>query len=228
MENNTIFSSLKNIALLQDLPEQALSYLGSLGRIQHFDRNEYISLQGHGNGKVLFIQKGTAKVVHTDEDGREYIHNIIGEGYLLPGASLFSHESLPASVQSMTDSTVIVIPQVSFEEVVLQYPCTLKKLIMEMNRRIYQLYDWQQKLAVGDSNDKMMSLLNRLADEHGNCKTDGIHIKLPITQMEMAQIIGVRRESLNRMWSRLQKKSVVVIQNNEWILSSTWRSQLPV
>jgi CRP/FNR family cyclic AMP-dependent transcriptional regulator len=47
---------------------------------------------------------------------------------------------------------------------------------------------------------------------------DGIHVKLPVTHGEMAHMIGLTRESVNRIRNQLRREGVISGDRDEWIL----------
>lgn len=53
---------------------------------------------------------------------------------------------------------------------------------------------------------------------HRHTKAYGVHVKLRITHSEMAHMIGMTREFVNRVWTQLRRDGVLSGARNEWVL----------
>lgn len=221
-----MFEFFRTLSLLSDVPDSAIQTLCKLSRQQFYNRNDILIEQEANVGTVFFVQSGFIKLVRMDEEGRECIQRIVGEGFLLPGTSLFYHDPLPTFAHCLTDATVIAVAQRDFEEWVAPFSKTLMRLAGEMNRRVYHMYQWTHQLAVSDTTQRVHYFLQYWASTYGYPETDGVHIDFPITQTEMAQLLGIRRESVNRVWNDLRKRRVLRGHNQSWILDADWHVQI--
>ena len=87
-----------------------------------------------------------------------------------------------------------------------------------MGKRILQLQSKLQEIALFDSHDRVVALIRHLAEEHGQQQSDGVHLKLPVTHSEMARMIGMTRESVNRVWNQLRRDGGLEGDKDEWLL----------
>ncbi|QSO51995.1 Crp/Fnr family transcriptional regulator [Alicyclobacillus curvatus] len=211
------------LPLFSDVPTSALESLCKLSHTAHHRKNKMLIGQQANERTIFFIQSGYVKLVRVDEDGRECIHRIVRDEFFLPGTSLFYHDPLPVSAYCLTDATIIEVPQAEFERWLEPFPKTITRIAGEMNRRLYQMYEWAHQLAVSGTLERVHFFLDQLATTYGYTEADGVHIDLPVTQTEIAQMLGVSRESVNRVWNTLRRSHLLHVQNQSWVLSPDWQ-----
>lgn len=209
---------LREISLFKDLTTDELSAIYNLAVEHSYGRGEYVFLEGQQREAVYFIRKGLIKVLKVDEEGREHIVNILGRGHMFPHVGFFQDTPYPGTAQVMEPSVILAIRCVQFDALLTEYPTITRKVMRVMGNRILQLQSKLQELALFDSHERVTALLRHFAEEYGHEEIDGVHVKLPITHGEMAHMIGMTRESVNRVWSQLRKNGIISGERDEWIL----------
>jgi CRP-like cAMP-binding protein len=66
-----------------------------------------------------------------------------------------------------------------------------------------------QDLLALDATARIAKKLLELADAHGEVTDDGIRIRLPLTQRELGQMVGVTREKINRALEQFEQRGVL-------------------
>lgn len=221
-----MFDFFRSLPMFSDIPNAALETLCQQSSTRHYRKNHMMIEQESSDSTVFFIQSGFIKMLRMDDEGRECIHRIAGEGFVLPGTSLFYHDPLPEFVYCLTDVTVIEIPQQTFEQWIEPFSKALIQLAGEMNRRLYHMYEWSHQIAVSDVHERVCYFLEELITTYGRVEADGVHVTLPLTQAEIAQMLGVRRESVNRIWNELRRKQVLQLHKASWVVSHDWQTRI--
>ncbi len=213
---------LRNIDLFHDLTDEELTRVNSITTRHHYDRGEYIFMEGQTREAVYFVERGLVKVFKVDSEGREHIVSILGATQMFPHVGLFDDSPYPGTAEVISSSTLLAVRSKPFEELLLDNPGIMRKLMKVLGRKILQLQGKLHELAVYDTHDRVSALLRHFVEEHGQILTDGIHLKLPVTHAEMAQMIGSSRESVNRIWNEFRRKGVLSGDKDEWIISKEW------
>lgn len=175
-------------------------------------------MEGHEREWVFFIRHGLIKVLKVDEEGREHIVNILGRGQMFPHVGFFQDGPYPGTGQAVEPTTLLSIRCLQFDALLMEFPDITRKVMRVMGERILMLQAKLQELAIFDAHDRVIALLRHIAEEHGHDKPDGVHVKLPITHGEMAHMIGMTRESVNRVWNQLRRDGVLSGERDEWVL----------
>jgi CRP/FNR family transcriptional regulator, cyclic AMP receptor protein len=75
--------------------------------------------------------------------------------------------------------------------------------------KILQLQRRLQEVISGDVYHKVVMTLLRLVDEYGVSKDESIFISLPLTHQDFANMLGLSRESVNRVLNQLKKENLI-------------------
>jgi len=208
----------RDIALFKDLTANELERINNLAVEHKYERGEYIFMEGQAREAVYFIRRGLVKVLKVDEEGREHIVNILGKGQMFPHIGFFQDGPYPGTAQAIEPSALLSIRCLQFDALLMEYPDISRKVMRVMGEKILMLQSKLQELALFDSHDRVIALLRHFAEEHGHIGPGGVHVKLPITHGEMAHMIGMTRESVNRVWNQLRRDGVLTGDRDEWVL----------
>ncbi|MBX5436417.1 MAG: Crp/Fnr family transcriptional regulator [Alicyclobacillaceae bacterium] len=210
--------TLREIELFRDLTDSELRQIHALAVERRYHRGEYVFMEGDDREAVFFIRRGLIKVLKVDEEGREHIVSILGAGQMFPHVGFFQEGPYPATAQAMESSILLSIRTSQFDTLLTEHPDIARKVMRVMGQKILQLQAKLQELAVYDSRQRVEALIRHFVEEHGTRQPDGVHLKLPVTHGEMAQMIGMTRESVNRIWNQLRREGVLSGERDEWIV----------
>lgn len=209
---------LREIELFRDLTAEELQRVHALAAERRFERGEYVFMEGQEREAVYFIRRGLIKIFKVDEEGREHIVTILGAGQMFPHVGFFQEGPYPGTAQAMEKSVLLAIRTAAFDALLVEYPDIARKVMRVMGQRILQLQEKLQELAVFDSRERVVALIRHFAEEHGEVRPDGVHLRLPVTHGEMAHMVGMTRESVNRIWNQLRREGALTGERDEWIV----------
>lgn len=208
--------SLRKINIFRDFTVEQLTEIQRMANRHTYERGDTIFLEGHEREFVFFILRGLVKVFQVHKDGRQHIVNILGTGEMFPHIGFFSRVSYPGTAQTLDTSTLLSIRCFQFDAFLEAHEDITRKVIDMMSTQISRLQLKVQELSLYDSRDRVIALLKHLAEEHGKICGSKAHIRLPLTHSEIAQMIGVTRESVSRVWSELRREGVITGRSDQW------------
>ena len=209
---------LQEIILFKDLTDEELRKVHNLASEHKVAKGEFVFMEGEDREAVYFIRRGLIKVFKVDEEGREHIVNVLGAGQMFPHIGFFQDTPYPGTAQAIQPGTLLSIRCNQFDALLVESPEITRKVMRVMGNRILQLQAKLQELALFDSRERVVALIRHFADEQGQRKPDGTHLVLPITHGEMAQMIGMTRESVNRIWNQLRRDGVLEGDKDTWVV----------
>ncbi|MBX6395028.1 MAG: Crp/Fnr family transcriptional regulator [Alicyclobacillaceae bacterium] len=210
--------TLREIELFKDLTPEELQRIHALAVEQRFNRGDYVFMEGEERKAVYFIRRGLIKVFKVDEQGREHIVSILGSGQMFPHVGFFQEGPYPGTAQAVVTSVLLAIRCAQFDALLLEHPDITRKVMRVMGQKILQLQAKLQELALYDSYERVVALIRHFAEEYGQPEPDGIHVTLPVTHGEIAHMIGMTRESVNRIWNQLRKEGILSGQRGNWVI----------
>ncbi len=156
-------------------------------------RGEMLFVQGDPVEAVHLIKQGSFKLVRVTEDGREMVLRLASQGEILGEDALFQNSSYGASAIALEDAKVCSISRERLEEVIRQRPDLAWQVIASLGSRLYDLWAQLTELSGQTTREKVLSLLVRLAGEHGERGPEGTWIRLRLTQEDIAGLVGASR-----------------------------------
>ncbi|MFZ4928243.1 Crp/Fnr family transcriptional regulator [Chryseobacterium sp. Mn2064] len=161
--------------------------------LKSFSRDKSLLIQDQSLLKVMLIKEGIAKCYLTEENGKEYIMEFLGDGEILGEVELIKNISCLCSVKAVSEVTVYEI-SVSYFKSLLKNDLALNHLLLDSfaERMINtsSRASYQQLYTIEHT---VMQLLNMQTQQ-------GIQI----SKEDMAAYLGITVRSLNRILKDLK------------------------
>lgn len=126
---------------------------------------------------------------------------VLGPGQIFGELAVIDRGPRAMDARAMEDSRVYALDGSVFWTMLENRPALARRLLELMARRLRRADAATQDLVFFDAPTRLARVLLRLAEEHGEQHGEGqeIRIAVRITQEEVAHMIGVTRESANRL-----------------------------
>jgi CRP/FNR family transcriptional regulator len=107
-------------------------------------------------------------------------------------------------------SAVWRIPRVAFEGVVSRRPSLAIRVTRQIGSRFKHVESRVENLVFRDVRTRLVNILLELADDFGRRDEQGaVAIEMPLTQAELAKLIGSTRQSVNQSMRELEAAGLV-------------------
>jgi CRP-like cAMP-binding protein len=176
--------------LLGSLPFDALSPAAG-GAVRRLRRREVVYRRGDAAHELFVVQAGTIAIANTAPDGRESVVQLVGQGELFGLCSLFDGSSRSTQARAVEASSVVSVPYEPIRRVLEQRPGLLWGLMRLLTSRLRHV---DQALADSVFLDVTGRTAKRLLELAG----DREEFQLPVTQEELAAMVGASRERVNK------------------------------
>ena len=210
-------SIFDRVPLFENLSEDERNSLASRFIIRHHPKNSIIINEGDDTSSFYIILKGRVRVYLTDDNGKEVVLNIQGEGEYLGEVALLDESPRSASVLTLEDSQFGVLNRQSFIECISENPQLSLKVMQGLTRRLRVLSENVRSLALMDVYGRMARLLLELAvDRDGD-----MIIEDKLTQNDIAARIGASPKMVGRIMKDLKKGGYVRKKEKHLIIANT-------
>ena len=217
---------LSSIELFKELQEDQLARVMQITTEYRFVRGDCIFMEGQPRDYVYFIVRGLVKIYRVDHEGREHIVNVLGRGQMFPHVGFFDDRPYPGTAEALTSVILYGIASHKFEQVLIDDPRIARSVMRMMGKMILTLQGKLREMVLFDARERVYALLRHFAQEVGTEMQDGIHFKMPITHTEIANMIGISRESVNRIWNDLRRVGTVTGDKEEWVLQNQFFDEI--
>ena len=191
--------------LFQGLTEETLSYILQNAAIKNFRNGQILIHQGDKPAHLFFIISGTVKTTRTDEDGHEAIIRMLQAGETCMEAVLFMETSSPISVQTISDSKLLLIPERLVKSLAIenaQFANNLLHIITHYYKSAMHQIDAMQ-IKTPLQRIGYYFLVKYL--ERGQ---PGTRFSLPFKKSTIATYLGMTPETFSRCLSKLREIGV--------------------
>ena len=180
--------------LFGTLPPELLEQLRGRTALGKFRRGELIFRKGELATQLFVCFSGRVAIVATATDGRESVISVLGPGALFGEMSLFDGGHRSADARALTTVHVIAIDFDDVREVLSHRPEVLWAVVRILARRLRATDEALADAMFLDVTGRTAKRLLELADGEDE-------FRMPLTQEELAGMVGASRERVNKALS---------------------------
>ena len=200
-------------------PEQISEVIGLIVR-KKYQKGEMIFLQGDSLDGLYIINHGKIKLFKYTKEGKEQILYILSEGDFIGELSLINTEEVNYNAEALETVNMCLIKKSDFLKILKDNPNMSLKLLEILSQRIIKLETLVQSLSTKDVEARIAQLLIELVEEFGIQKNENTELIIPLTREDMANYIGVTRETISRKLSIMQDEGIIELIGNKKLLIS--------
>ena len=190
-------------------------YRQATNKNKQFKKNEFIFLEGDKVTSIYFIKKGTVILSKLHTNGEEKIMDVLKEGDFI--ALLTILQDKEEYLVSAKASTEVIVEVTKREDALHNYRenTQFKETCIKCaSHRLNNFYTQLFSTSNIDPEEKIIQVLKHLYKKFGYMKNKRHYVKLPISKTELAQMIGLRRETLSRKLTLLKQMEIIDIEKN--------------
>ncbi|GBE06253.1 MAG TPA: Crp/Fnr family transcriptional regulator [Nitrospirae bacterium] len=208
---------LEKIELFSSLTKEELQRISSRMVEKKYKKNEIILHAEDTNEYMYIIWSGKVKVVRTTEEGKEILYAMHHAGDFFGEMSLIDGKTTPASVIAIEESMITIISKKDFREILYGHDKMIESLLKMLCSRLRNCFETIQLLNLNNATQRVKMLFLILSAEYGEKTAEGITINLKLTHQSISDMTGMTRETVTRVFDKLQKSGDITILENRLI-----------
>jgi len=208
---------IRDVPLWARLPDDDLKALASRGRVRRFSTGVTIFHEGDPGDAIYVVVDGRIRMSRLSGSGNEVTLAIIGAGDCTGELSLLDGRPRSATATCMQATRTFVVSRDDFVAWVQERPGASLAVLETLSLRIRRTNEIVTDLVFLDLPHRLAKHLVTLA----NAQADGATARRPrlqVTQAELASMLGVSRESVNKQlnmfardgWITLSRGAVII------------------
>ncbi len=165
--------------------------------------------------KVHVLKEGIVEIYQLSRNGRRVIIDILGSGAVFANAS-FCLEHIGSNDFAKARSRVVlcVLRKSYFMDLVGRTPVLAARLVEELSAKLYEADNRIRDLILLDARTRVIGELLRFGTKVGKEYDKKIIIDTKLTHLEVAEMAGVARETVSRLWKGLCEDMIVLQGRN--------------
>lgn len=212
--------ALSLVPLFRDVSAADLAMLAGAVRSRRFRRGEVVFHQGDPGDALYVVVEGRVKITLPSDTGDEAILATLRPGDFFGELSLLDGAPRSATAVALDPTETLVLGRDRVRDLIDRVPSFRDALLTAITHELRRITYHVEELHFLDIAGRLAARLARLARESGTPLEDGsIRLDGPLTQGNLAAMIGATRQSVNKLLGlfvgdglvRLERDAVVVV-----------------
>jgi CRP/FNR family transcriptional regulator, cyclic AMP receptor protein len=192
---------LAGVPMFENLAVEDLEHLSSLLHARRYAKGEVIFHQGDVGTALFIIRKGQVAIRLSSTDGKEATLALLERGDFFGELALLDGEPRSTDAMAREETELLSLQRESFHHFLLTRPEVALGLVASLSRLVRRVTKLVHDATFLDARTRLVRVLLELARSQGQPGADGVVITQKLTQMELANMTGLTRESTNK-WLR--------------------------
>lgn len=209
---------LTGLTLFADLEAEQLEQIAQRVLRRTFALGVTLFHQDMPGTMMYMIETGSVRVISIGRSGQELTLNVLGPGEIFGELSILDGQLRSATAITLVPTVVWLLSQADLNEFMSKYPPVNQAMIQILVERVRATARRLEAMTFQDVLGRLAFELLSLADRSGQPSEQGIEITIPLTQVDLATMVGATRESVNKAVSVLRSKELIVVDGTRWLL----------
>lgn len=168
---------------------------------------------------TFMIMDGVVRTYYLSPVGREATLAFWSAGDLIGGPAFFGERPRHIwSAQAIETTRVLAISTKALKELAKELPSVALGIIAALSFKLHWVSLMLQTMGTESVTQRLATLLLQLSETYGEPAQDGIVIRYPFSQADLASMVGASRPWVSTTFGRLQKEGVVAMRNRHMVL----------
>jgi len=205
---------LKDFELFKQLDKNDVDTILAHVNCRNFPKKTQIVTEGDDSHSLYFVLSGRVRIYLDDENGKEITVNTHKAGEFFGELGLIRSIPRTASVLTLEDSRLGILPEADFRRCLSQHPAFSMSLIHNLSMRLVEATDTIRKLGLMDVYGRIAVTFLNLSEEINGERV----INEKLTQQNIASLVGASREMVARILKDLRTGGYISQRNNQIII----------
>lgn len=197
-------------------PDQKLKTFFNLKPLVYKKGEIVLHFQDSFSG-VFFLKKGFIKDSTVSVNGQEFTLFVFKPDDIFPYNWAFNKIPNEHSFTAITDCEVVKQGRDEFLDYIQKNPDVLFMLTQRILVRLRGLLQRMEYLVFGNASQKVASIFVILAERFGK-KKNGIEISIPLSHKDIADLVGITRETASIEIKKLSDKGIIFTSSKTYIV----------
>ncbi|TNF20668.1 MAG: Crp/Fnr family transcriptional regulator [Rhodobacteraceae bacterium] len=171
--------------------------------------------QDDANGGVFCVSSGLIAVRTHHAEGTSTLLKLAYPGDIIGYRSFLAGARHKTEASALLPSRVCIVARRDAARVVQASPAVLARLAGRCVEEIDSTHARIIAASVSQNRDRLRALLAHLMQRHGRRQGDRLRMRLPLSRSDLADLIGVRPETMSRLLRQLKDEGSLTVSGRE-------------
>ena len=211
---------LERMPAFQPLPDQTRQHLRRICSVHHLSTGETLAHQGDPVQNVYFVRNGLMRIQKQLMDGRVQIVGLLATDHMVGTVFVEKHAF---SVEAAAPTEVISFDAAQFRSLVGSTPELEQILLRGFQDEVDATLNWLLLVSCNKVRARLagflLILMSRYSDKLNlsDEQREVLSLRIPISRIDLSNILGVRPESLSRAFHALADDGLIEIMKHDHV-----------
>lgn len=205
----TVFRNIaKGAILFRAMPEDMAEAILSQSHVQYVNSGDAVFYRGEDALNIFVVLDGWITLSRTTPNGMETVVGVFTRNQSFGEAVAFKGGVYPVDAVATTDTVLLKIPIVELQRVIMSDPSVFSAILSATFAHLHDLVSQLEQLKSHNATQRVAGFLLSLCDP--DAPTNPAIVKLPFDKSLVAAKLGIKPESLSRIFASLKERGVVI------------------
>jgi CRP/FNR family cyclic AMP-dependent transcriptional regulator len=202
---------LEDIPLFSCLDAEVVRDFEKVAARKRFPKDAIVFSRGDESDSLYIVRSGKVKAVIHDEEGREIVLAVIGEGECFGEMGVLDGVPRSATIVTQEPTEMLVIRRNDFKKLLSANPDMALNLIAVVLQRLRRADQKIESLGLRYVHGRVANLLMQSAEPQGREWV----VKGKMTHQEIANVVGSSREMVSKILAELVEAGSISIEKRQ-------------
>lgn len=179
-----------------------------------YSKGDQLFAEGESALNYYQVASGEVKMNNYNLDGKEFIQGFFYAGQSFGEPPLFANVKYPANAEAVSDSEVLQLHKERFLELLTAHPDIHLNITQTLAKRLYYKAIMVSEISSQEPEHRVLRILDYLK-KHVHKKEGPFSYKVDLTRQQIADLTGLRVETVIRATKALEKKGELKIKQRK-------------
>jgi CRP/FNR family transcriptional regulator, cyclic AMP receptor protein len=210
---------LARTPLFSQFSPEELNRLVSFMRIERFPARRVLVRKGDPGTSMMVVLEGRVQICTRSEEGREFVVNIINPGELFGEIALLDGSDRTADAVTMDPCELMILERRDFMPFLRDHPDACLRLLEVLCKKLRWTTGVLEAALFLEGPSRLARVLVHLASLYGHKVDQGIELRIRLSQQQLANMVGMSRESINKQLGQWRDDGIVAIEDGRILIT---------
>lgn len=194
------------------IDESLLIHFGS--KLASFEKGEVLFAQGDTPRYYFQVLSGEVKMNNFNDEGKEFVQGFFTASESFGEPPLFLKDTYPANAVAVLPSKIYLLPRDRFMDLLMANPEIHLRMTTNLAKRLYYKSIMASEISSQEPEHRVLKLIDYFKTKISKTPASTKY-KVEITRQQIADLTGLRVETVIRAIKALEKKGELLIHNRK-------------
>ena len=179
-----------------------------------YTKGDQLFREGETATNYYQVASGEVKMNNYNSEGKEFIQGLFSAGQSFGEPPLFANVKYPANAEAISDTEVIHLQKQKFLNLLTSHPDIHLEITETLAKRLHYKAIMASEISSQEPEHRILRVLDYLK-KYVHQKEDKFSYKVDLTRQQIADLTGLRVETVIRATKALEKKGELKIMQRK-------------